>query len=157
MVSSRLSSLTLLLLMAGGMHLGCVERKILIRSEPPGGVALLDNRIVGHTPVTVPFTFYGARKVEVRWDPFLVDVPRFEAAEETRYLNPPWYQIFPIDFIFEHLWPFTLEDERVFTFKLKRLPEPDPETAEEREAQVINRAETLRAKTLRRDREEESP
>jgi hypothetical protein len=156
-VSSRLFATSLLLLWAGVMHLGCVERKLLIRSDPPGGVALVDNRIVGVTPVTVPFTFYGARKVEVRWDTFLEDVPRFEPAEETRYVNPPWYQIFPIDFIFEFVWPFTISDERVFSFKLKRLAELDPDTADERESRIINRAETMRAKALRRDSEEESP
>ena len=136
---------------------GCVERKLVIRSNPPGAVVVLDNKIVGVTPLTVPFTFYGSRQVEVRWDPFLEELDPFPSAKEVRYIYPPWYQYVPLDFLAEILWPFTITDERFFDFDLY----PDP--AEGAEAPtgksvdpvdaVIRRAEATRARALVDDEE----
>jgi hypothetical protein len=153
-VSSRLIATGLLVVLAAGLP-ACVERKILVRSEPPGGVVLLDNKVVGVTPITLPFTFYGARKVEVRWDPFLPpEVPPFERAEETRYLDPPWYQLFPLDFVFEHLWPFTITDERPFDFRLALRGDAEGPEAEQGVEGVLRRAESTRAEALSDDDEE---
>ena len=132
---------------------GCVERKLLIRTEPPGAVVLLDNKVVGTSPLEESFTFYGARKVEARWDPFLSTTERFRTAGETRYLNAPWYQWFGLDLFFEFIWPFTITDERVFEFKLEPLEVEDDATTDLRMDTLIRRAESMRAKTLR-DREE---
>ncbi|MBN2490490.1 MAG: hypothetical protein JXQ29_06550 [Planctomycetes bacterium] len=133
---------------------GCVERKILVRSEPPGGVVLLDNKVVGVTPMTADFSFYGTRKVEVRWDPFLPpEVPPFVTAAETRCLYPPWYQLFPLDLVFEYVWPFTITDERVFDFQLALRGEVDAARADEQLEQVLKRAEATRLEALSEDEE----
>jgi len=132
----------------------CVERKLLIRTAPPGAVVLLDNKVIGTSPVERRFTFYGARQVEARWDPFLSTTERFQTAKETRYLNAPWYQWFGLDLFFEFLWPFTITDERVFEFKLEPFEAEDDATTDQRMDRLIRRAESTRAKTLR-DREED--
>jgi len=133
----------------------CVERKLVIRSEPPGGVVVLDNKIIGVTPVTVPFTFYGCRQVEVRWDPFLAEMDPFPTAKEVRHLYPPWYQYVPLDFLVEILWPFTITDERFFDFDLyPRQEEGAKPSAGKSEGSVdpvdavIRRAEATRARAL---------
>lgn len=141
----------LLYLGIGLFLVGCVERKLVIRSEPPGGVVVLDNKIVGVTPMTVPFTFYGSRQVEVRWDPFLVEIDPFPPAKEVRYIYPPWYQYVPLDFLVEILWPFTITDERFFDFDLhevsKRSAGKSGTTGDPVDA-VIRRAEATRARAL---------
>ena len=143
-----------LLLYAGLFFGGCVERKLLIRSEPPGGVVLLDNKVVGITPTSVPFTFYGTRRVEVRWDPYLESMSRFKTVEETRTLYPPWYQVFPLDFLTEFVWPFTVVDERVFQFALQPEPAQSPEQEERHLDQLLRRADSMRVNALRDDEED---
>jgi hypothetical protein len=44
---------------------GCVERTMLIRTEPPGAEVLVDARRVGRTPVEVPFTYGGTHEILV--------------------------------------------------------------------------------------------
>ena len=36
-------------------------------------------------------------------------------------VDPPWFQWFPIDFITEHLWPWTLTDTHEVNVSLPRL------------------------------------
>ena len=48
---------------------GCgVDRTIRITSEPSGARVHVNDREVGRTPVTVPFTFYGVYDVRLRHD-----------------------------------------------------------------------------------------
>jgi len=91
---------------------GCVERKLLIRSDPPGADIYIDEEFRGTTPLDVPFTFYRARLIELRKEGF----------EPQRFLQsvpPPFYQIIPLDFVFEVLVPFTLVDEHPVERRLK--------------------------------------
>jgi hypothetical protein len=46
--------------------LGCVERTVTMTSEPSGALVHLNDREVGRTPVTVPFTHYGTYDVRLR-------------------------------------------------------------------------------------------
>ena len=117
-------------------------------------VVLLDNKVIGTSPIERDFTFYGARQVEARWDPFLSTTERFRTVKETRYLNAPWYQWFGFDLFFEFLWPFTITDERVFEFKLEPFEPEDDATTDARMDRLIRRAESMRVKTLR-EREED--
>jgi hypothetical protein len=146
--------LAFLLLVLSATAWGCVERKLIIRTEPPGAVVLLDNKVIGTSPIERDFTFYGARKVEARWDPFLSETERFQTVGETRYLNAPWYQWFPLDLLFEFLWPFTITDERVFDLKLRPFEAEDPSATDARMEGLTRRADSMRARTLR-DREED--
>ncbi len=129
---------------------GCVERKLIVRSDPPGAVVLLDNRIVGTTPFETSFVHYGGRVVEVRWDPFEQDWDdRFATAREERFLAPPVYQWFPLDFVFEYLNPFTITDERLFEFDLKRAGSGGSTSDDNATEQVIRRSERMRSDVLR--------
>jgi hypothetical protein len=101
---------------------GCVERKLLIRSDPPGADVYIDEVYRGETPLDIPFTFYRARLVELRKDGF----------EPERFLQPvpvPFYQIIPLDFFFEVMMPFTLVDEH----RVERRLEPEPPEIYDRE------------------------
>ena len=46
---------------------GCgTDRFVTIQSDPPGALVHLNDREVGRTPVTVPFTYYGVYDVRLR-------------------------------------------------------------------------------------------
>src|SRR5262245_3745792 len=41
---------------------GCVQRRLTIRSNPPGALAYVDDYQIGTTPVSTDFVYYGTRK-----------------------------------------------------------------------------------------------
>lgn len=87
---------------------GCLRRHIVITSEPSGARVFLDGKNLGPSPVDVPFSFHGTRRVD-----FI-----HEDQGETRYrsltalvaIQPPFYSLFPLDFLVEHLWPFPIDE-----------------------------------------------
>lgn len=91
---------------------GCVERRITILSDPPGGKVFLDGRQIGTTPVSVPFHFYGTREITVYKSGYEIF-----SKEET--ISPPLYQVFPLDIFFEFCWPFQMEDDHRLGYTLK--------------------------------------
>ena len=44
---------------------GCVTRSITVKTEPSNALVYLDNELIGESPVTVPFTYYGTRKIMI--------------------------------------------------------------------------------------------
>ncbi len=103
---------------------GCVDRFLVVRTEPVGAKVFVDGIDVGISPVRIPFNFYGTRDLLVRMEE---DEKRGERslAPQRRIvkLTPPWYQRFPLDFVSEILWPGTLEviHEEVFVLEPQDL------------------------------------
>jgi hypothetical protein len=123
------------------LSLACVERTIEVRSDPPGARVYLDREFRGVTPLRIPFHHYGMREVAVEKDGFAPQA-------ESRTLWPPWYQIFPLDFVSECLVPFTLRDRRAYSFTLKKSEETGPALGEGDREALLKRAEEMR-KTVR--------
>ena len=44
---------------------GCVERRMIIRTNPPGALAYVDDNEVGLTPVAISPIYYGSRKIRL--------------------------------------------------------------------------------------------
>lgn len=109
---------------------GCVKRTLLIKSDPPGAVAYVDERHVGVTPVTWTFYHYGEKEIRLEKD-------GYETRAETIQLKAPSYQIFPIDFFADVLWPATIYDRRQAEFPLAARRPAD-------EAKLIERARDMR-------------
>jgi hypothetical protein len=113
---------------------GCVERRLFVRSDPPGARVFLDGKPAGETPVAIPFTYYGTREVVLR-------APGREPKRVVVDLDPPWYQWTPIDFFVEVAWPFTVTDERRVDATLAPAP-----VAGEKDVEALRaRAEAARA------------
>lgn len=55
----------LLLILIMALSLGCVERRLMISSNPPGALVYLNDQEIGRTPVEVPFTWYGTYDVRL--------------------------------------------------------------------------------------------
>ncbi len=118
---------------------GCVERKLQIRSEPPGALVYIDDQLVGETPFEYDYVHYGERIVELR-------KAGFRAERFAQPLKPPFYQWPVVDFVCEILLPVTIVDERELNRQL-RPEDPDPRDPRELEA-VLERAEAFRQRTL---------
>ncbi len=110
---------------------GCVQRRLTIRSNPPGARVYVGDQEIGTTPVSTDFVYYGTRKIR------LVK-PGFETLVVNQQLPTPWYQIPPLDFVSETLVPGEIRDERVVNFQLVPL-QPVPTD------QFLSRGEQLRA------------
>lgn len=64
---SRLRSLAAMAMLAAPLVAGgCVERRIVITSEPSGALVFLNDAEVGRTPVEVDFTYFGVYDVRLR-------------------------------------------------------------------------------------------
>ncbi|HEV3416738.1 MAG TPA: PEGA domain-containing protein [Pirellulales bacterium] len=109
---------------------GCVERRLTVRSNPPGAQLYVDDYEIGTTPVAVDFTYYGTRKIRLVKD-------GYETAVINQPIPAPWYQYFPADFVTENLVPGHIRDERVVTYQMQPAVQVPPD-------QLVTRAEALR-------------
>jgi hypothetical protein len=87
------------------MFVGCVERRMTIRSNPSNALVVLDGQEVGFTPVSVPFHYYGVRQIKLVKDGYETKIVR-------QHVTPPWYQRLGFDFVSEVLIPWRIRDER---------------------------------------------
>jgi PEGA domain len=90
---------------------GCVRRRLTIRSNPPGAQVYVDNQEIGTTPCSASFVYYGTRNITIM-------KPGYRTEKVAQRLNPPWYEITPLDFMSENLVPMELRDERVVDIQL---------------------------------------
>lgn len=92
--------------------LGCVERRLTVRTDPPGARVYIDDYEIGTSPCSTHFTYYGTRKIRLVKDGFRT---------KTIYqpVAPPWYQIPPIDFFAEVVVPAKIRDHRTLSYQLE--------------------------------------
>ncbi len=135
-------------LMVFALCAGCVERKVLIRSEPSGVLAWVDEKRVGSTPVDLTFSHYGRRKIRV--GPVRGSGGRIQwlAAERMVEIKAPWYQQYPLDFFFEVLWPWTMVDEHEVRIVLPAATGREYLYGVERAEEVRERAEQFKRKAF---------
>ena len=90
---------------------GCVRRRLLVRSNPPGATVYVDNQPIGVTPCATSFVYYGTREIR------LVK-PGYETLTVNQPIPAPWYQIPGIDFVSENVVPKEIQDFRTVTYNL---------------------------------------
>lgn len=115
------------------LPIGCVQRRLTIRSNPPGALVYVDNYEIGTTPVATSFIYYGTRQIRLVKD-------GYETLTVLQPVTTPWYQYFPIDFFAENVVPGEIRDERVMDFVLA------PQVIVQGD-QLLQRAEYLRRTT----------
>lgn len=91
---------------------GCVERRMTIRTTPPNALVIVDGQEVGHTPVSMPFTYYGEREFKLIKD-------GYETKVVYQRISTPWYQYPPLDFASEALWPVRIRDKRNYLYTME--------------------------------------
>jgi hypothetical protein len=112
---------------------GCVRRRLLVRSNPPGAMVYVDNQPIGTTPCATSFVYYGTREIK------LVK-PGYETLTVKQPIPAPWYEFPGIDFVSENLAPREIQDFRTLTYNLT------PQVIVPADI-VIARAEQLRSGT----------
>jgi hypothetical protein len=126
------------------MPCGCVLRSLTIDSQPSGAMVYLDDELIGETPVTTTFTYYGVRKITLE----KVDAEgRLVCERKIVYekIKPPFYQILPLDFFSELIIPAKLKDEHCFSYQLDPLREM---SKAERQEGIMKNAEELRGRLV---------
>jgi hypothetical protein len=112
---------------------GCVQRRMVIRSNPPGAMVYVDDYEIGTTPIAHDFTYYGTRKIRLVKD-------GYETLTVMQSIPAPWYQIPPLDFVSENLVPGELRDRRTLLYTLRPQMIVPPE-------ELRGRAEELRGRS----------
>jgi hypothetical protein len=118
------------LVLAAAAACGCVQRRMTIRSDPPGALVYVDDYQVGTTPVSHDFVYYGTRKIRLVKD-------GYETLTVRQPFPIPWYEYFPLDFVSENLIPWEIRDERVVDLSMAPAAATPPEV-------VVARAEQAR-------------
>ena len=99
-------------LLCAGLAAGCVERRFVVNSDPPGAVVLHNNQPIGLSPADDHYVFYGTHKFTLVHD-------GFERMQVDQKIPAPWYEYPPLDFIVANLLPWKIIDRREFFYKLQ--------------------------------------
>ncbi len=121
---------------------GCVTRTITVKTNPSNATVYVDDKLVGESPVSVPFVYYGTRKitVEKRDADGKLTCEREIAFEK---IKTPFYEIFPLDFVSELVWPFNIIDDHVLHYD---LTEVKPLSRKEQQKIVLENAQELKVR-----------
>ena len=114
---------------------GCVQRRLIVRSQPEGALVNIDNQAVGRTPVPVPYTYAGTREIQLEKD-------GYKTIKVRERIRPKWYDTFPLSFFSNNLALREIRDERVLDFQM------EPRT-QVQENQLLDRANDLRTNVER--------
>ena len=127
---------------------GCVERALVITSEPTGADITVNQQWKGKTPYVLPFKHYGVYDI---W----IEHPGYEenGKKVTFYplhvgepIKAPGYQYAGMDFVTEALLPTTLRDQHNLHYVLERVDKADDVS------DVLARAQQLREASQARTR-----
>jgi hypothetical protein len=109
----------------------CVQRRMTIRSNPPGAQVYVDNQEIGRTPVSTDYIYYGRRDIRLVKD-------GYETLTVKQSVWAPWYEWPGLAFISENFWPFEIRDERTFEYQMQPAMVVPSQT-------LLARAEELRS------------
>ena len=93
---------------------GCVYRSLTIKTEPPGAKIYVNDTLVGQSPVTYDFVWYGWHRLTLRKD-------GFERLDDRKLLRAPVWSWIPFDLMME-LLPLPIHDRRVWSYTLAPAP-----------------------------------
>ena len=102
---------------SAGLMAGCVKRRYVITSDPPGAIVLRNGQAIGATPVDDHFVYYGKYH-------FTLIKDGYNTLQVDQDIPTPWYEYFPLDFISEAFVPYHLKDVHRFSYPLVPLQQP---------------------------------
>ncbi len=112
---------------------GCVRRTLTITTDPPNALVFLNDLEAGRSTVTSDFLWYGDYSVVIRNEGYQTLDTHWDIA-------PPWYQIIPLDFVAEVLWPGHLHDQHQRHFVLEPAVTPTTDELLSRALETRDRA-----------------
>ena len=132
--------LPVLLVLLGSLT-GCVERRLFIRTDPPGALVRVNGDEIGNSPVDWRFYYYGKVRVEV-------EHPGYFAMSEIIDLKAPWYQYPVADFVSDVLTPARVRDDHQVVFSMQKLKSLSEEEVDRQLDQLADAALALREEAL---------
>jgi hypothetical protein len=97
---------------------GCVERRFVITSDPPGAIVLDEKGLpLGPTPADKTWIYNGKYQFTLIKDGYQTLVAHEEVA-------PRWFEYFGIDFFTENLVPYQFRDIRRFHYTMQPMALP---------------------------------
>ena len=91
---------------------GCIERRFVIDTNAPGSQVYVNNIPAGPSPGDARWDYAGVYE-------FRAVAQGFEPKVERIRIRPKWYEYPGIDFFFEVLYPFHIEDVRRIRLELE--------------------------------------
>src|SRR5205814_1538252 len=133
MVMSRRAVIGLVVALLTG---GCVERRFVIESDPPGALVLMNGQPLGTTPVDGYFTYYGNYR-------FTLIKDGYETAHVDQTIASTWYEYPGVDFVSENVYPGKLEDVRRYRYCLQPLGQVNTQQLLQQAEQLRNRGQAI--------------
>jgi hypothetical protein len=135
----------LLIAMIVAVTCGCVQRRFVVQSNVPGAQIYVNNQLAGPSPADTRWEYTGVYE-------FRAVAQGYEPVVERVRIKPKWYEYPGIDFFFEVLYPFNIEDVR-------RIPLTLQPTTQIRTDALLDAANSLRneAQTLPPPKYPETP
>ena len=116
---------------------GCVERRFVITTDPPGAIVIDENHMsMGPAPVDRQWVYNGTYE-------FTLVKDGFQTLTVREKVTPTWYEYVGLDFIAEHIIPWTLRDIRRFHYQLQPLAVVSPEQLREQGTALRQRGLTI--------------
>ena len=94
---------------------GCVDRRYVITTNPPGAVVYRNGQQIGATPVDDHFVYYGDYE-------FLIVKDGYQTKKVVQHIPAPWYEYPLVDFFSENLCTQRWIDVHRFHYDLEPLP-----------------------------------
>jgi hypothetical protein len=130
----RVRVAVLLALVASG---ACVERRLLVRTEPPGAEVRVNGERVGRSPAVWRFDHYGTVLVEA-------ELAGHAPAQAKVDLRSPWYQKPVVDFFADVVVPARVKDEHEVDLRLEPYRRLTPREVERGVAELTRAADKWR-------------
>ncbi len=106
---------------------GCVERALVITSDPEGATVTVNQQWRGTTPFVLPFKHYGVYDIWIE-HPGIEEngkMVKFYPLHVGEPVRAPKYQYPGADFVTEVLLPTTLRDQQNLHYTLERVADAD--------------------------------
>jgi hypothetical protein len=124
------------IVLGAGLLTGCVERKYVLTTDPPGALVFENNRPIGQAPADGTFVYYG-------YYDFTLVADGYETLKVRERIRAPWYEWFPLDFVTENLIPWKIQDERRFHYVLQPTQMPNVQDVGNRAQEFRNRGQAI--------------
>ena len=124
----------------------CTERRLFVRTDPPGANVKVNGDAIGPSPAVWRFEHYGTVLIEV-------ELEGYEPREKRLDLRVPWWQRPGIDFFADVLLPAKARDDHEITLRLRPTPSRTEAQLDAETAAVAARAAALRARAAEEDDE----
>jgi len=134
----RSSAFIRVILVALPLLLGaCVERRLLVRTDPPGAEVKVNGEPVGRSPTVWRFDHYGTVLVEA-------ELGGHEPVQQAVELRSPWYQKPIVDFFADVVVPARIRDDHEVELRLEPVRRLTPREVEREVAEVTRAADKLK-------------